>query len=57
MKKQIYLDHSYTIDQNFKFHKKLEKLGFILDKVMVEHPGKAYCKFISLHGKNKRKRY
>jgi hypothetical protein len=57
MKRQIYLDHSYNIDQNFIFYKKLEKLGFILDKEMVEHPGKAYCKFISLNGKNKRQRY
>lgn len=57
MKRQIYLDHSYNIDQNFRFYKKLEKLGFILDEGMVEHPGKAYCKFISLHGKNKRNRY
>lgn len=57
MFKNIYLDHSYNIDQNFKFHKKLEKLGFTLDEQMVEHPGKAYCKFISLNGFNPRGKF
>jgi hypothetical protein len=55
--KNIYLDHSYNIDQNFKFYKKLEKLGFTLDEQMVEHPGKAYCKFISLNGFNSRGKF
>lgn len=57
MFKNIYLDHSYNCDQNFKFFKKLEKLGFTLDKQFVEHPGKAFCKFIMLKGYNKRKKY
>ena len=57
MLKNVYLDHSYNIDQNFKFFKKLEKLGFTLEDYMVEHPGKAYCKFIRVSGTNIRKYY
>ncbi|MGZ3794439.1 MAG: hypothetical protein ACXVCP_18980 [Bdellovibrio sp.] len=43
---KLRFDHSYTTDQNFRFRKKLEKAGFRLKKQMVEHPGKAFCKFI-----------
>jgi hypothetical protein len=39
-------DHSYTPDKNFKFRTKLGKAGFYLGDRMVEHPGKAFCKFI-----------
>ncbi len=52
MENQIYLYHRHNIDQNFRFYKKLEKLGFILDEGMVEHPGKNkwnkyYLEFVS----------
>nr|BDT27399.1 hypothetical protein BHI3_08650 [Bacteriovorax sp. HI3] len=57
MFKNIYLDHSYNCDQNFKFFKKLGKLGFVLEKTMMEHPGKAYCKFIMLSGSKKSQGY
>lgn len=46
MYKDIYFDHTFTEDKNHKLFKKLEKLGFELDPQMVEHPGKAMCKFI-----------
>lgn len=57
MNKKIFIDHCYNVDQGHKFLKKLEKLGFILDKNMMEHPGKAYCRFIIFKGENPRNRY
>lgn len=57
MNKKIFIDHCYNIDQNHKFLKKLEKIGFTLDKNMMEHPGKAYCRFIMFRGENPRKRF
>lgn len=42
------IDHFYTSDQNHRFHKKLQKLGFTLDSREVEHPGDLFCRFIQL---------
>jgi hypothetical protein len=50
----IFFDHTYTADQNFKFLKKLEKCGFKLLDQKVEHPGKAFCRFIALNGNTSR---
>jgi len=57
MFKRIQLDHCYCEDKNFSFLKKLSKLGFILDSQVVEHPGKAFCKFIRLQSNNRRKKF
>ena len=57
MFKKIQLDHCYSEDKNFAFLKKLSKLGFNLDPQVVEHPGKAFCKFIMLRSKNKRQKF
>ena len=46
MNKKVFIDHCYNIDQGHKFFKKLEVLGFTLSKSTMEHPGKAFCKFI-----------
>lgn len=46
----IFLDHSYTNDNNHKFLKKLEKHGFKLSESEVEHPGKQFCRFIAFSG-------
>jgi hypothetical protein len=43
---KLKFDHSFTSDQNHRFRNKLEKAGFKLEKHMVEHPGKHFCKFI-----------
>ena len=56
MFKKIQIDHCYNEDKNFKFMKKLGQCGFDLDPSMVEHPGKAFCKFIIFQSKNKRER-
>jgi len=53
----IYLDHCFNEDQGFSFYKRLEKLGFILDPLTVEHPGKAFCRFIILNSNNPRKKF
>ena len=42
----IRFDHIYTMDKGHKFMKKLEKAGFTLAKMVVEHPGKHICRFI-----------
>jgi hypothetical protein len=42
----IYFDHCYTPDQNHRFLKRLESLGFIFNPETVEHPGKAFCRFL-----------
>ncbi|RYZ79509.1 MAG: hypothetical protein EOP04_27600, partial [Proteobacteria bacterium] len=39
-------DHLYTMDKNFVFRKKLKKAGFHLNDYFVEHPGKAFCRFV-----------
>jgi len=53
----IYFDHTYTLDMNHKFHKRLQRMGFVLDPTEVEHPGKQFCRFILLRNpKNPRKR-
>lgn len=57
MNQKIFVDHCYNVDQGHKFFKKLGKLGFTLDKNIMEHPGKAYCKFIIFKGDNPRKRF
>ena len=57
MDKKIFIDHCFNVDQNHRFFKKLERLGFTLDKHMMEHPGKAYCKFIVFKGENPRQRF
>ena len=57
MDKKIFIDHCYNVDQGHKFFKKLEKIGFTLDKNTMEHPGKAYCKFIIFKGENSRQRF
>lgn len=57
MFKNVNLDHSYLEDKNFKFFKHLGKVGFNLDSEMVEHPGKAFCKFISVQSGNSKKNY
>ena len=46
MFKKINLDHCYNEDPNFKFFKKLGKMGFNLEPGVVEHPGKAFCKLL-----------
>jgi len=51
MHKNIFIDHMYTDDKNHKYLKKLEKAGFILDKKEVEHPGRAFCRFIKLENR------
>src|SRR5690606_38514138 len=43
------------IEPNHELLKKLERLGFILEKKMTEHPGKAFCRFICFKGENPRK--
>ncbi len=45
---KMYYDHCYSVDMHHKFHAKLENVGFQLNPVMTEHPGKYFCKFISL---------
>lgn len=50
MLKNIIYDHAYTSDKNHRFLKELEKLGFRLEKNTVEHPGKAFCRFICFTG-------
>lgn len=45
---KLSFDHCYTNDSNHQFLKKLQKAGFKLDERMVEHPGKAFCRFIAL---------
>lgn len=57
MFKKIALDHCYNEDHNFSFFKKLGKSGFTLEDYTVEHPGKAFCKFIALQSNNKRERF
>jgi len=57
MFKKINLDHCYNEDPNFKFFKKLGKMGFNLEPGVVEHPGKAFCKFIAVQSSNKRERF
>ena len=42
----IFFDHCYTPDQNHRFLKRLESLGFTLNPDTVEHPGKSFCRFI-----------
>lgn len=51
----VYFDHCYTLDQDFKFLKKLEKIGFTLGKSIVEHPGKHICRFIHFYGNTPRR--
>jgi|GEM_PF-1701311 len=46
MLKDIIYDHAYTLDKGHKFLRELEKLGFTLNEQTVEHPGKAFCRFI-----------
>ena len=41
-----YFDHTYTADTNFKFMKRLKRLGFNLDANKVEHPH-SKCRFIT----------
>lgn len=50
----IFFDHTYTNDQNHRFWKKLKKYGFNLLDQEVEHPGKAFCTFISFNGDTNR---
>jgi hypothetical protein len=57
MFKKIALDHCYNEDNKFAFFKKLGKSGFNLESDVVEHPGKAFCKFIALQSNNKRERF
>jgi hypothetical protein len=57
MFKKINLDHCYNEDKNFKLFKLLGKSGFVLEPQMVEHPGKAFCKFIALQSGNSRKNF
>ncbi|MCB0392043.1 MAG: hypothetical protein KDD58_12180 [Bdellovibrionales bacterium] len=45
---KIYLDHTWCLDRGHKFHSKLGKMGFTLDKTEVVHPGNAVCRFIRL---------
>lgn len=48
MYKEIYFDHTFIEDLNHRFFKSLEKMGFSVDMRMVEHPGKAKCRFIKI---------
>lgn len=57
LNKNIFVDHCYNVDQNHRFLKKLEKLGFTLDKSIMEHPGKAFCRFIMFKGENSTNRF
>jgi len=50
----LFLDHTFTNDDNHCFLKKLEKCGFTLSTEEVEHPGKAFCRFIKLNGNTPR---
>lgn len=50
----LFLDHTFTNDDNHRFLKKLEKSGFKLSTEEVEHPGKAFCRFIKLNGNTPR---
>lgn len=45
---KLRFDHSYGTDQNFRFRQKLHKAGFSINDYEVEHPGKAFCRFIYL---------
>jgi len=44
---KLIVDHIYTRDQNHKFLKKLEKMGFQIDPATVKHPGGLTCRFIT----------
>lgn len=52
---KVYFDHCYTLDQDFKFFKKLGKMGFTLGKKSVAHPGKHVCRFIYFKSDSPRK--
>jgi hypothetical protein len=45
---KIRFDHSFSVDHGFAFRKKLGRAGFKLSDHMVEHPGKSFCRFISM---------
>lgn len=45
---KLRFDHSYTTDQKFRFRRKLHAAGFDINDYEVEHPGKAFCRFIYL---------
>ena len=46
MFKNIYLDHFFNQDNNFKFFRSLEKRGFKPRETMTKHPGGMSCRFI-----------
>ncbi|OUR95635.1 hypothetical protein A9Q84_14115 [Halobacteriovorax marinus] len=52
---KIFFDHAFIEDPSHTFFKRLEKLGFILSEMKVEHPGKAHCRFIELDANTNRK--
>lgn len=52
MDKNLYFDHSFTVDQNHKFLKKLIKLGFTANPDTWNHPGGAVCRHIMFASKN-----
>lgn len=57
MFKKINLDHCYLEDKGFKLFKKLGKSGFNLEPMLVEHPGKAFCKFIAVQSGSDRENF
>ena len=48
MFKNVYLDHFFNQDQNFKFFRSLGKRGFTLRENTVKHPGGMTCRFMFL---------
>ncbi len=48
---KLYFDHCFTLDQNHRLLKKLERLGFTLRPTATEHPGGHVCRFIMFKGK------
>jgi len=53
MVKSVVYDHAYTLDDNHKFLKELGQLGFKIDEMIVEHPGKAICRFLKFQDSKK----
>ncbi len=53
--KNIYFDHTFNVDKGHQFFKQLGKMGFALEKQIVEHPGKAFCRFIKLNSASSRR--
>ena len=53
MVKSVVYDHAYTLDDNHKFLKELGQLGFKIDEMIVEHPGKAICRFLKFQNSKK----